>query len=151
MSEGSATEDGVADESDAGKVRVVDRRWFSAEGEAREDRPAAPAPAADPSPTEQVQPPARQAAPAQPESAEPDLQSAAVGFLDLVDFLAQQAVALLSGQVPGRGRDPITARFFIDLLGVVKDKTAGQLAAEESRLLEDVLYQLHQLYLAAAR
>jgi hypothetical protein len=84
-------------------------------------------------------------------TAAPGEPSPEVGFLDLVDFLAQQAVALLSGQIPGRGRDPGMARFFIDLLGVVQEKTSGQLAPEETRYLEDVLYQLRSLFVAAIR
>ena len=131
-------------EDNEGKVRVVDRRRFTAEGEAiapeEEPVPAPPPPARDESSVAAADP----AAPA------PALPTA-VGFLDLVDFLAQQAAALLSGQIPGRGRDPQTARFFIDLLAVVQEKTAGQLSIEEVRYLEDVLFQLRSLFVAATR
>jgi hypothetical protein len=142
----------VADEKDD-KVRVVDRRWFTAEGDLKDGAPKAAAatpPAAEPPPTE----PEREK-PGSEESPHPiggsDQLPSKVSFLDLIDFLAQQAVALLSGQVPGRGRDPAMARFFIDLLGVVQEKTAGQLAPEENRYLEDVLYQLRSLFVAATR
>ena len=73
------------------------------------------------------------------------------GIGDIVDLLAQQAMAFLSGQVPGRGRDPATARYFIDLLGVLKEKTAGRLTLEETNFLDDVLYQLRSLFVAATR
>jgi hypothetical protein len=143
----------VADEKNDDKVRVVDRRWFTAEGDLKDGAPgaaAAPQPAAVPPPSE----PEPQS-PTGEESPRPtggtDQPPSKVSFLDLVDFLAQQAVALLSGQVPGRGRDPAMARFFIDLLGVVQEKTAGQLAPEETRYLEDVLYQLRSLFVAATR
>jgi hypothetical protein len=138
----------VRDEKKEQKVRVVDRRRFDERGDLKD--PSPPAVAAP------VQPPA----PAPPPQAPPESQAAVseaealptkVGFLDLVDFLAQQAVALLSGQVPGRGRDPVAARFFIDLLGVVQEKTGGQLAPEENRYLEDILYQLRSLFVAATR
>jgi hypothetical protein len=138
----------VRDEKKEQKVRVVDRRRFDERGDLKD--PSPPAVAAP------VQPPA----PAPPPQAPTESQAAVseaealptkVGFLDLVDFLAQQAVALLSGQVPGRGRDPVAARFFIDLLGVVQEKTGGQLAPEENRYLEDILYQLRSLFVAATR
>jgi hypothetical protein len=138
----------VRDEKKEQKVRVVDRRRFDERGDLKD--PSPPAVAAP------VQPPA----PAPPPQAPTESQAAVseaealptkVSFLDLVDFLAQQAVALLSGQVPGRGRDPVAARFFIDLLGVVQEKTGGQLAPEENRYLEDILYQLRSLFVAATR
>jgi hypothetical protein len=143
----------VADEKKDDKVRVVDRRWFTAEGDPKDGAPSAPAaprPVAQPTPSvpERTQPEGEESS--QPASGTDQLPSK-VSFLDLIDFLAQQAVALLSGQMPGRGRDPAMARFFIDLLGVVQEKTAGRLAPEENRYLEDVLYQLRSLYVAATR
>ncbi len=136
----------MSEEND-GKVRVVDRRRFTADGDAIEPESAPrpePSPSADERPT--ASPPASESA-----AQEPPSSPSAVGFLDLVDFLAQQAAALLAGQIPGRGRDPQTARFFIDLLAVVRDKTAGQLSSEEARYLEDVLFQLRSLFVAATR
>jgi Domain of unknown function (DUF1844) len=134
-------------EENEGKVRVVDRRRFTADGDAIEQE-AAPQPA--PSPRADERPAAAPPA-AEPAAHEPPSSPSTAGFLDLVDFLAQQAAAFLSGQVPGRGRDPQTARFFIDLLAVVHDKTAGQLSSEEARYLEDVLFQLRSLFVGATR
>ena len=71
--------------------------------------------------------------------------------MELVDSLAQPAAAFLSGQVPGRGRDLEAARYYIDLLGVLESKTRGQLTLEEKNVLDDVLYQLRSLYVAATR
>ena len=86
-----------------------------------------------------------------PERGDPGVLPAGPGLADIVDLLAQQAMAFMSGQVPGRGRDPATARYFIDLLGVLKEKTAGRLTLEETTFLDDVLYQLRSLYVAATR
>jgi hypothetical protein len=138
----------VRDEKKEQKVRVVDRRRFDERGDLKD--PSPPAVAAP------VQPPAPAPPPQAPTESQATVSEAEalptkVSFLDLVDFLAQQAVALLSGQVPGRGRDPVAARFFIDLLGVVQEKTGGQLAPEENRYLEDILYQLRSLFVAATR
>ncbi len=142
----------MAEDGKDEKVRVVDRRWFTAEGDLKETEPRR-TDQAPPAGTPPVQPPANAPA-AVPQRAKGDDGETPVpkaGFMDLVDFLAQQAVALLSGQVPGRGRDPEMARFFIDLLGVVEEKTAGRLAPEEARYLDDVLYQLRSLFVAAQR
>ncbi len=131
-------------------VKVIDRRWFTPDGELREDLP-----------TPQPQPPEPPPQPApQAQSGEGEQRQRSRGavhfpnrlsFFDLVDFFAQQAVALLSGQVPGRGRDPETARYFIDLLGVVQEKTSGQVTPEEARYLDDVLFQLRAVYVQTTK
>lgn len=40
------------------------------------------------------------------------------------------------------------AKYLIDLLGVLEEKTAGNLTADEERLFKDTLYQLRMRYLA---
>jgi hypothetical protein len=40
------------------------------------------------------------------------------------------------------------ARYLIDLLGVLEEKTRGNLSVDEERLLKDTLYQLRMRYLA---
>jgi len=40
------------------------------------------------------------------------------------------------------------ARYLIDLLGVLEEKTRGNLTVDEERLLKDALYQLRMRYLA---
>jgi hypothetical protein len=147
----------VSEETTEKKVRVIDRRWMDSDGTPKDPSSVAPPQPSPPSP------PAAPDAPPSPPSTGPEpgdpkqdvgggpSPTGQVNFLDLVDFLAQQAAAFLSGQIPGRGRDLATARFFIDLLGVLKEKTAGRLGREEASNLEDVLYQLRALYLAATR
>ena len=39
------------------------------------------------------------------------------------------------------------AKYLIDLLGVLEEKTKGNLSADEGRLLKDALYQLRMRYL----
>ncbi len=169
-------EAGVAESGKESKVRVIDRRRFTVDGDERapESTPAipeaaanpapAPAVAAEPRPAERQTPPVaakatEPAAPAEPAATadgadttgEPSALPPGPGISDIVDLLAQQAMAFLSGQVPGRGRDPATARYFIDLLGILKTKTAGRLTLEETNFLDDVLYQLRSLFVAATR
>lgn len=145
------------------RVKVVDRRRFTADGEVR-DLPEQSAPA---EPVEAhvqdlpVPPPPRDAEnPAMPEASpslsapptdEPPWPDSTVGFADLVDLLATQAYSHLTGQGTGRGPDPRSARVFIDFLGILQDKTKGRLSAQEERLLDDVLYQLRTLFLAPPR
>lgn len=145
-----------------GRVRVVDRRRFTADGEEREVAPDSPAgrPAGPPAPDPPVAPapPARgEPPPAEVAGTSPDQPgetawpSSSVGFVDLVDLLATQAYAHLTGQGTARGRDLQSARVFIDFLGVLHDKTNGRLSAQEEKLLDDVLYQLRTLSIAPTR
>ncbi|MEP0774102.1 MAG: DUF1844 domain-containing protein [Acidobacteriota bacterium] len=145
----------MSEDSSEKTVKVVDRRWFTADGELRDlppqDVPGPPSPAAEPAnnvaPPREVDPPekTREAATVRPPHP-PEL-----GLVDLIDALAQPAAALLSGQLPGRGRDLEGARYYIDLLGVVRSRLGTPLTAEETRYLDDVLYQLRSLFVAATR
>ena len=42
------------------------------------------------------------------------------------------------------------AKYLIDMLGVLEEKTRGNLTAEEERLLKDALYQLRMRYMSKA-
>ncbi len=42
----------------------------------------------------------------------------------------------------------VHARYLVDLLGVLEEKTRGNLTADEERLMKDTLYQLRMRYLA---
>jgi hypothetical protein len=42
------------------------------------------------------------------------------------------------------------ARYLIDLIGILEEKTKGNLSADEERLLKDTLYQLRMRYLTKA-
>jgi len=68
-------------------------------------------------------------------------------------FATQAAVAL--GQIP----NPVTnktetnvpqAKFAIDLLQILEEKTNGNRTAEEDKFLEDCLYQLRLVYLKSS-
>jgi hypothetical protein len=140
---------------------VVDRRRFTPDGDPREvapdvaaggtgGRPDSRSPAAgqaadvEPSPGGAAETPTDQPE----ENVRP---SSSVGLADLVDLLATQAYAHLTGQGTARGRDLQSARVFIDFLSVLQDKTKGRLTGQEEKLLDDVLYQLHTLCVAPPR
>jgi tellurite resistance protein len=67
-------------------------------------------------------------------------------FASLVIGLAHQAEAALSGQLPAGaeqlGDARAVAQTLIDTLGMLADKTAGQLDADEKQLLEQAVTAL---------
>jgi hypothetical protein len=124
--------------------KVQDRRRFSADGEAREEAaaeaPAEPSAAAPPPPPEQ------------PAAAQPGgpTQAPAIDFATFVISLSAQALTHL-GEIP----DPVDrvtridlegARQIIDILGMLGEKTHGNLDNAESSLLENALYDLRMKY-----
>ncbi|HUX00035.1 MAG: DUF1844 domain-containing protein [Phycisphaerae bacterium] len=75
-------------------------------------------------------------------------------FSTLVQTLATQAAILMSSE-----RDPRTgrtlqnldlAKHHVDLLGVLEEKTKGNLSDEEKQLLDTLLYELQMAYVSAA-
>jgi hypothetical protein len=75
-------------------------------------------------------------------------------FASLVMGLAAQAGAALEGQLPGEaaGADPReVARTLIDTLGMLEQKTAGQLDADEARLLTELLTNLRFRFVQTGR
>ena len=71
------------------------------------------------------------------------------GFFDLAAMVAEPA-ALYLGDMPlpdGQSAEDLEmARMYIDLLDVLRQKTAGNLTAQESAFLEDLLYRLRVRY-----
>lgn len=69
-------------------------------------------------------------------------------FSALIHILAEQALVALGGPHPLIPADklpppdPAAARFLVDLLGILKERTAGNVSPEETRELEDVLFAL---------
>lgn len=45
-------------------------------------------------------------------------------------------------------KDPVQAKFLIDTLGMLQEKTKGNLNKEEALLMENLLYELRVAYLA---
>jgi hypothetical protein len=152
-------------------LKVTDKRIFTPEGELRDEfqhlREASAA-ATTAEPTEAA--PARPVEPAPPAANDPrsagppgpahepaprlELPGTPPGFgapsfYDLVGVLAEP-VSLYLGDIPlpdGQSAENLEmARLHIDLLDVLRQKTAGNLGAQESGVLEDVLYRLRLRY-----
>jgi hypothetical protein len=154
------------------EMKVTDKRMFTPEGELREEyrflnekstattteeitepvpEPVRPAPSRlEPSRPE----PSRRAA-GYPEPEEdsgldiPGAPQGGPGFLDLAAMLAEPA-AIYLGDAPlpdGQWAENLEmARLHIDLLDVLRQKTAGNLTAQESAILEDLIYRLRVRY-----
>jgi len=73
----------------------------------------------------------------------------AVSFSSFVVSLATSAMTHL-GEGPGGQVDLPLARQTIDLLGVLQEKTQGNLDDEERQLLETVLHETRTKFLAKA-
>jgi hypothetical protein len=149
-------------------MKVTDKRMFTPEGELREEyrfledqakrpepegRPAkdagAPASAA---PSPEPEQPA--AATVEPSAQRPPLDAPGAGpggpaFFDLLGVLAEPiAFYLGDARLPtGETEENLdAARFHIDLLDVLRQKTSGNLTAQEADALEDLLYRLRVRY-----
>jgi hypothetical protein len=124
--------------------KVIDRRG-------REESPPPP-----PSPPLKEKPPSA-ATEGQPSGAVPGASSAASKggvprFLDLVQSLQMGAMVGL-GMLPGADgkRPPVdlpVAKDAIDLLGILQEKTKGNLTKEEEEVLREGLYHLRMGYMA---
>ncbi|MBI4165749.1 MAG: DUF1844 domain-containing protein [Acidobacteria bacterium] len=130
---------------DSSGFKVVDRRGFASDGSRREEatEPQPPAPPAGPSPATERPP----AAPVAEEDAE---NFGPTGFDTLISYLSTTALFQL-GLLPGPGGEHIppdlaSARGTIDMLEVLQQKTHGNLSATETRMLEEVLYELRMSF-----
>jgi hypothetical protein len=144
------------------EFKVIDRRLFTADGELRKEavdeerreteaarkieagKPAATKPAAGA--TKVTETPT----PLSPEALKPSRN-----FQMLVDFMARNAAAMLGGYADPRTGQPMLdlegAREFIDLLDVLHEKTRGNLAAEDDKLLLDVIGSLKLSFLELSK
>lgn len=149
----------MEEEEEKGKgFKVQDRRRFSAEGEPRaesEEEPAADAPAA-----ERESPPAMDkvaAANAEAQYAGAQQASGAeeINFANFVVGLSLEALAAL-GEIPDpssgqRRSDLRAAQQFIDIIGMLREKTTGNLDRDEEKLLETILFDLRMKYVELVR
>ena len=149
----------MADPDNGAKgFKITDRRKFTADGAPRPE-------AEETSGSEST--PTHGAGQARPVSGETGRRESAeardrgqvgppaeVHFLDLVEMLATNAFVQL-GDLPepasGERVDNLPgAQIMIGLLDVVREKTKGNLTAEEEKVLADVLYNLRMRFMARA-
>ena len=138
----------MADEkNEPSGFKVVDRRSFTSEGSRREEG-APEVKKAEPPPPRPRRRRARRWL--NPEPSEAEFSDEPSGFETLVSYLSTTTMfqlGLLAG--PGGERIPpdmANAQRTIDLLQVLQEKTQGNLTPNESRLLDDVLYELRMTF-----
>jgi hypothetical protein len=120
--------------------KVTDRRSFTREGEriARTEE--------EPEPSD--------VRPAAPPTAARAEAAVSPQFLDLLSMLATQASLALGAPHPMTGEshdDPEMARAMISMIEAVKAKTKGNLAREEERALDEILFQLRMEFTKKAK
>lgn len=132
----------MPEEKDEPTFKVVDRRSFAADGtpvaQTAENKKQPEASAAPP--------PRRQPLPEPEASPEDFLEGADEGFAGLLSELYTGALVQM-GLVAGPDGealppDLVGAHRTIDLVEILQKKTRGNLTAKESRLLEQILYEL---------
>ena len=143
------------------KIKVTDKRLFTADGELREEyRDLQPAEEPEEARRTQTEPPGKADATETDTPIAGSPREAAGGipsrptFLDLVATVAQP-IALYLGDVRMPDGESVEnlqlARLHIDLLEVLKTKSAGNLSQQEEKFLEDLLYELRLRYVEKSR
>jgi len=152
----------VAHDKSDSSFRVIDRRLFTEEGELRpeaqeqvqREKEAPAAEAAKNAASPSAAPAGKTAAPAAPAEEKP-VPARSPYFDLLVRSLANQAAMLLTGiQDPATGQTMVDiegAREVIDMLDALREKTRGNLAPEEDKMLAEMLGSLKFSYLEMSK
>ncbi len=141
--------------------KVADRRKFNADGSLKDGvtldepvqaspEPPVPEPTASAMSPEDLEPEAaRQANDGDAEDGIPGAEDPA-SFVNFLSMLATNAATAL-GAVPNpatgkRSLDLETGKYWLDVLGMIKEKTNGNLHPQEARLLDGLLGDLRMQY-----
>ena len=138
------------EENEASQFKIVDRRQFTSEGKIRQESETEPEPDEAPPPQAEDPPPQVQEE-KPPETAEQDTQEG-MNFSSFLLSLATTGMVHL-GEIPepttGQKLENLEAASqMIDILGILKEKTEGNLLSKESQLLESLLYELRMKFLS---
>lgn len=153
----------VEEEQGKGKgFRVVDRRRFNPEGEARADAEVRPEPAQPAEPPRQEPPraaprqdPRAQAPRPEPRQERGPADAHHIDFMSFVASLATNALAALGAIPEARAQgipvNPDMAREYIDIIAMLQDKTRGNLSREEDGALQRLLAELRMHYVELSK
>jgi len=109
--------------------QVRDRRRFNFEGDLKEEYVKKPK-----TKTEQIQ---------------PEIKSSPSNELDFVSFLmnfSAMAYDALGLGPTSKGINPEDAKYIINAIGILEEKTKGNLTLQEERTLQGILYELRMNY-----
>jgi hypothetical protein len=139
----------MTNDQDPQGFTVKDKRLFREDGAIREEA-AAPEPQkeTDSDPLKIVEEPG-------PKQEPPPGTGGKIDFPSYILSYYTQGLVLL-GEVPNpytnkKEEDLASSRHIVDLLGMLQEKTKGNLAPEEEQLLESVLYELRMKYMAKTK
>ena len=128
-------------EQDKGGIKVTDKRRFTEEGKRREDQEAA---------EKQVE---AKVEVEKEQKEQPKQEQQELPPIDFVTFILSLAssVQVHMGLIPNPGtgkpeKNLNLAKQTIDILGVLQEKTKGNLEEGEDKLLEGILYDLRMKY-----
>ena len=153
------------DEEQEVSYKVADRRKFNADGSVKEGvtLDAEPVREAQASPPKATEPISTNDIPDEEVGDEADLDGEAevpgaddpASFVNFLSTIATNAAAAL-GAVPHpstgkRSLDLETGKYWLDVLGMVKEKTKGNLHKEEQRILDVLLGDLRMQYVTMVR
>ena len=162
---------GKEDPEEEVSFKFTDRRKFNSDGSLKDGVVLEAAKAAAPSQADLPEPAATAAAAAAPDvsseasrTGEEDGELSAedipgaedpASFVNFLSTLATNAAAAL-GAVPHpatgkRSLDLETGKYWLDVLGMLKDKTAGNLHPQEARLVDGLLGDLRMQYVQLVR
>jgi hypothetical protein len=135
----------MADDKD--KIKVTDRRIFGADGQLLEP--------SQPQVVEKSFSDAEADFSAKSDASERERQPVEMNFQLLIMSLSTTALVQLGmAPNPANGKteqDLVNAKQTIDILGILEEKTKGNLTPEESGLLEHFLYDLKMSYVSIAK
>ncbi|HTY55988.1 MAG TPA: DUF1844 domain-containing protein [Candidatus Binataceae bacterium] len=149
-----------SDEKDKG-FKVQDKRRFSAEGELKpehrgQDEARAERGGEAPRPDSSAKPAtSASTAAAAAEHSHEDIGPSEINFATFIVGLSTQALLHL-GEIPDPTtnnpvRDLTAAQQLIDILGLLRDKTRGNLDRDEAGLLDSILFDLRMKYVEITR
>src|SRR5262249_12402496 len=156
---------GKEDKQEEVTFKVADRRKFNPDGSLKEGVTLEPAKPEEPvtgkadtiSAPKKTEPEKEAAADNIPQEEDDEIPGAddPASFINFLSTLATNAAAAL-GAVPHpatgkRTLDLDTGKYWLDVLGMLRDKTKGNLHKEESRLLDGLLADLRMQYVQLVR
>ncbi len=142
---------GQSEEKEKG-FKVQDRRRFSAEGELKHEHRGQDEPAAAGAQRPRRKLSGQKQSPPRQQSAAPPAE---INFTAFIVGLSTQALMHL-GEIPDPAsshpvRDLAAAQQLIDILGLLREKTRGNLDRDEEGLLDSILFDLRMKYVEIAR